>query len=190
MNKLAALLGHLRFESRAPSDIALQASRFVATGLVVVLVNTACNRAPEVRSPADTKVPESVVPEITPPGWITPQISFLRKPGTDLTGPAAAPDGEPDLVLEVTLEPDLLRQIATWEVHGNANLGNWTSTPNREGWWLIKVETDLEAAQKPKTQRSRIRLCFPDNNDSRISKLTVTASQANGVVLFRQTISK
>ena len=166
---------------------ALSLFRCAFSFLFVGVITSACKKAPEVKS-AETEVVELVPSEITPPGWIRPQVTFLRKPGVDLAGPTAAPDGEPDLVLEVILEPALLKEVATWQVHGNANLGSWTSAQNKHGWWLIK--TDLEPEQNPKPNRSRIRLCFPDNKDPRITKLTVRALQSNGAVLFQQTVSK
>ena len=40
-----------------------------------------------------------------PPPWAKPMadVVFLGKPGIDITGPSGVPDGEPDLVLQVTL---------------------------------------------------------------------------------------
>jgi len=171
----------------SPAASAMASKLFALGGLVGIMMTTACKKAPEVKS-TETEVAEPVAAEITPPGWIRPELTFLRKPGIDLAGPAAVPDGEPDLVLEVILEPALLKEVATWEAHGNANLGSWTTAPNKHGWWLIK--TDLEPGQNPKANRSRIRLCFPDNNDPRITKLTVKASRSNGALLFQQTVSK
>lgn len=171
--------------SPAPRAIA---SEFLALGgLVAIVMTSACKKAPEAK-PAETKVAEPLAAEITPPGWITPKVAYLRKPGIDLAGPAAVPDGEPDLVLEIILEPALLKEVATWEVHANGNFGSWTTAPNNHGWWLIK--TDLEPEQNPRPNRSRIRLCVPDNNDPRITKLTIKALQSTGAVLFQQTVSK
>lgn len=171
----------------AQADSASRLSCLVLTGLAAAIIS-ACNKSPEVKPSAEIKATESVAAEITPPGWINPQVTFLRKPGIDLAGPAAVPDGEPDLVLEIILEPALLKEVATWEIYGNANLGSWTSAPNKPGWWLIK--TDLEREQYPKANRSRIRLCFPDNQDPGITKLNVRALQASGAVLFQQMINK
>ena len=170
----------------SPPPTAIASKLFVLSGLLWIMMTTACNKPAEVKS-ADTKTAEPVSPEITPPGWINPRITLLREPRIDLTGPTGLPDGAPDLVLEAILEPTLLREIGTWEIHANANLGHWTSAPNNHGWWPITTKLDTDQSND---KRSRIRLCFPDNNNPAISKLTVRALQSNGGVLFQQTIGK
>ena len=127
-----------------------------------------------------------MAPEITPPGWINPRVTFLREHQIDISGPAGLPDRALDLVLEVILEPALLKEIETWEVHGNANLGHWTTASNKDGWWLIRTELDPDQSNG---KRSRIRLCFPDNNNPAMSTLILRALRPNGAILFQQTIS-
>lgn len=150
--------------------------------LFIGAITSACNRSAEKSSGK-----AEVAPEITPPGWINPRVTFLREHRIDLTGPAGLPDGTPDLVLEVILEPALLKEIGTWEVHGNANLAHWTTAPNNDGWWLIRTELETDQSNG---KRARIRLCFPDNNNPAVSTLILRALRPNGAVLFQQTISR
>ena len=83
----------------------------------------------------------------------------------------------------------MLQEIAVWEIVANDNLGSWTSSstnPNR--LWPIKTVVDSEP--KANDGRSRIKLCFPDNQDSKISAFTLRALDFSGTVLFQQTVRK
>jgi hypothetical protein len=122
-----------------------------------------------------------------PPG-VAPEVAFLRKPGIDIAGPADAPDGEPDLVIQVDLDQPLLKEIAVWEIDANDGLGHWKNSSSTSGaWWPIKIEAD-NSAQAARPGLSRLKLCFKDNGDAGISAFTLRALGADGKTLFQHTV--
>jgi len=86
-------------------------------------------------------------------------ISEAKVAGVDVAGPAGVPDGQPDQVIELDLNAVILRDIKVWDLQTGDGRARWVSTPNPQGWWLIKTLPGVTALSE---NRAGIRLCFPD----------------------------
>jgi hypothetical protein len=159
-------------------------SMFLAVVMTAGCGRPAETKAPETQSP-DAKSAKAEAAEVLPPGV---EVVFLGKPGIDLAGPSGVPDGEPDLVIQVTVDARILHEIATWDIQANGGIGYWISTPNPNGWWLIKTEVDPK--EKINSDRSVIRLCFTDNGDQKISAFTLRALDRQGTIIIEHTVRK
>lgn len=173
-------------------------------GVAVMLSSNARSKVIEVKS----KVPEEIqgirfgqlcwrlqwlpywaVPVLIK-NFIPPEVLPLGKSANvDLAGPLGLPDGQPDEVIRVTLRRWVLRRIATWEIETEFQHRHWISTPNWQGWWLIRP--DISNPPEIAEGHSVVRLCFPDFGDfERAPEFTLRALDAEGRTIFEQTIRK
>lgn len=86
-------------------------------------------------------------------------VSEAEVPGVDVAGPAGVPDGQPDQVIELDLSAVTLRDVKVWDLQTGDGRAHWVSTPNPQGWWLIKTLPGVTTLPK---NRAGMRLCFPD----------------------------
>jgi hypothetical protein len=107
----------------------------------------------------------------------------------DVTGPSGAPDGRADQVIEIALDRTLRLKIAAWDIETTDKRGHWVSRQNSRGWWLITIAPLDDPT--PVSDRSRLRLCFPDYGDfDRASAFVLRALDRNGDPLINQTVQK
>ncbi len=119
----------------------------------------------------------------------SPEVLLLGKPGVDVSGPAGIPDGQPDVVIQVTLPQRTLREVSAWEIETSDHHGHWTSAKNPNGWWLIKAVPDTE--QKLEANSSRIKLYFAGTGDfDNASAFILRALDNEGDSVFEQTVQK
>lgn len=118
------------------------------------------------------------------------RVTLLGEVGNlDLAGPNGGPDGKPDEIVQIDGETSVLNQIASWDIETTDKRGHWMSSPNPNGWWLIKVVPLTET--EPTEGKTRLRLCVPDYGDfERASAFTLRAADIDGNLLINQTISK
>jgi hypothetical protein len=162
-------------------------SKLAALTVIPLLLTVGCGQPKEVKPPeATANATVTPPPDIAPPGLV-PEVAFLRKPGIDLVGPAQDPDGEPDFVIQVRLDPSLLKKVAVWEINANEGRGNWISISNPTGVWLIKAVVD-NATPAAGHGQVQVKLCFKDNGDPQISSFTLRASDQAGATLFQETV--
>lgn len=115
------------------------------------------------------------------------EVVFLGRPGIDIAGPAGHADGQPDLVIEITLPDVLLKIISTWDIEAPRN--HWISDANPQRWWLIQASLDNERA--PIAGQSRVRLCFPDPGDLKPGLVfSLRALDRLGKPVFERTLIK
>ena len=86
-------------------------------------------------------------------------VSEARSPEVDVAGPAGVPDGQPDQVIELDLAPVTLRDVKVWDLQTGDGRAHWISTPNPQGWWLIKTVPGITTLPR---NRAGMKLCFPD----------------------------
>lgn len=176
----AACLRHRR------SDVLAPIKRFfcILTGALVPL---ACQQKTE------TAVPTSANERNTR----NLEVAIVGKPGIDLSGPSGVPDGDPDLVIQITMLPELMLEIGVWDIEAtpgpNAPDSSqscyflcWTSAVNSRGWWLIKSDVP----ERLSDGRLRIRLCFPETGDiQNTSAFVLRGLDAQGAVLFERKVA-
>jgi hypothetical protein len=119
----------------------------------------------------------------------SPTVVLLGKTqNVDIIGPKGEPDGEPDQVVRVTLHQRLFDRIRAWEIETDDKHGHWVTTPNSQGWWLIKVH---ESQKKEGSDQIQVTLCFPDFGDfEKASAFAVRASDASGRYVFEREVRK
>lgn len=119
----------------------------------------------------------------------SPAIVLLGKgQKVDIAGPQGGPDGEPDEVIQVTLRQRLFDQIRAWEIETNDRRGHWVTSPNSQGWWLIKIR---DSHKMEGTDQIEVTICFPDFGDfENASAVAVRASDGNGRSIFEREIRK
>lgn len=118
-----------------------------------------------------------------------PQVELLgTATGIDLAGPAGMPDGAADQVIEITEKPEILQQVASWEIEAPESRSHWTSAPNAQGWWLIKV---LPLSAKDSQRYHTVRLCLPDFGQLEQAPASILRAQdADGRVLLSTRIPR
>jgi hypothetical protein len=121
--------------------------------------------------------------------FFAPTIVLLGKSqNVDIAGPKGEPDGEPDQVVQVTLHQRLFDRIRAWAIETNDRHGHWVTTPNSQGWWLIKIR---ESQKKEGSDQIQVTLCFPDFGDfEKAGAFALRASDASGRNVFEREVRK
>ena len=117
-------------------------------------------------------------------------VSVRGKTGNiDLAGSLGLPDGQPDEVIEVTVKPWLQPYLKTWEIETEYHNRHWISSPNSQGWWIIKAE--VNEAKSNGGRDSLIKLCFPDSGDfERAPTFRIRATDLEGHIIWERTFAK